>query len=123
MNFTRLHSSYSAQAMVNTGKVRLIGTISDRRLPPLPDVLTLREQGYDVVASTWFTLFAPKGITPAQTTYWETVFSKALLHAEARKFAETANWSIDPLGAKALPGVLDKEYARLRKTLTELGMA
>ncbi len=41
---------------------------------------------------------------------------------EAKKFAETNNWSIDLIGAKALPAMLDKEYARLRKTLTDLGM-
>lgn len=35
---------------------------------------------------------------------------------------DTNNWTIDLIGAKALPGVLEKEYTRLRKTLTELGM-
>jgi putative tricarboxylic transport membrane protein len=118
-----ISSSGSAQAMASSGKVRLIGTISNQRLPLLPDLPTLREQGYDVVASTWFTVFGPKGITPAQAAYWEDVFSKALRHPEAKKFADSNNWTIDLIGAKELPGQLDKEYARLRKALTELGMA
>ena len=117
-----ISSSGSAQAMSSLGKVRLIGTISSQRLPLLPDLPTLREQGYAVVASTWFTVFGPKGITPAQAAYWEDVFSKAMRHPEAKKFAETNNWTIDLIGSKELPAVLDKEYARLRKTLTELGM-
>lgn len=117
-----ISSSGSAQAMVSTGKVRLIGTISNQRLPQLPDLPTFREQGYDVVASTWFTVFGPKGITAEQAAYWEDVFTKAMRHPEAKKFADSNNWTIDLIGSKELPTQLDKEYARLRKTLTELGM-
>ena len=117
-----ISSSGSAQAMSGLGKVRMIGTISNQRLPLLPDLPTLREQGYDVVASTWFTVFGPKGITPAQAAYWEDVIGKAMRHPEAKKFAETNNWTIELIGAKELPAQLDKEYARLHKTLSELGM-
>ena len=118
-----ISSSGSAQAMAAAGKIRLIGTISNQRLPQLPDVPTLKEQGYDVVASTWFTLFAPKGITPAQAAYWEGVIGKAMRQPEMKKFADNNNWSIDLIGAKELPGVLDKERERLRRTLVELGIA
>jgi putative tricarboxylic transport membrane protein len=117
-----MSSSGSAHAMSSTGKLRLIGALQAQRLPLLPDLPTLREQGYDVVAPTWFTLFGPKGLTPVQAAYWEDVFTKAMRGAEAKKFADTNNWSIDLIGAKDLPAVLDKEYARLRKTLVELGM-
>jgi putative tricarboxylic transport membrane protein len=100
----------------------LIGTLSSQRLSQLPDLPTLREQGYDVVASTWFTIFGPKGLTPEQVAYWEDVFFKTMRHPDAKKFAESNNWTIDLIGAKALPMALEKEYTRLRKTLTELGM-
>lgn len=118
-----ISSSGSAQAMAAGGKVRLVGALAAQRLPQLPEVPTLREQGYDVVAATWFTLFGPKGLTPAQAAYWEGVIDKVMRHPEAKKFADNNNWSIELVGAKALPGLLDKEYARLRKTLVELGMA
>ena len=42
--------------------------------------------------------------------------------AEAKKFADSNNWTVDLIGSKELPAVLDKEYVRLRKTLSELGM-
>jgi putative tricarboxylic transport membrane protein len=117
-----ISSSGSAQSMVSAGKIRLIGTLSNQRLLQLPDLPTLREQGYDVVASTWFTIFGPKGVSPEHVAYWEDVFFKAMRHPDAKNFAESNNWSIDLIGAKALPVVLEKEYVRLRKTLTELGM-
>jgi tripartite-type tricarboxylate transporter receptor subunit TctC len=60
---------------------------------------------------------------PEQVAYWEDVFVKAMRHPDAKKFADSNNWTIDLVGAKALPTVLEKEYGRLRKTLTELGIA
>lgn len=118
-----ISSSGSAQAMVSTGKVRLIGAIASQRLPQLPDLPTLKEQGYDVVAATWFNVFGPKGMTPAQTAWWEGVIHKAMRHPEAKKFADANNWSIELSNGKELTAHLDREYARLRKTLVELGMA
>ena len=44
-------------------------------------------------------------------------------HADAKKFADANNWSIELTGAKEMPALLDKEYAKLRKTLVDLGMA
>jgi putative tricarboxylic transport membrane protein len=115
-------SSGSVQAMVATGKVRMIGAIASQRLPQLPNLPTLREQGYDVVASTWFAVFGPKGLAPAQVAYWEDMIGKAMRQPETKQFAEASNWSIELVGSQKLPIELDKEYARLRATLSDLGM-
>lgn len=43
-----------------TGKVRVIGTSGDKRSSVLPDVPTLKEQGYpNMVAQGWFGMYAP----------------------------------------------------------------
>jgi putative tricarboxylic transport membrane protein len=115
-------SSGSVQAMVALGKVRMIGAISSQRLPQLPNLPTLREQGYDVVASTWFVMFGPKGLSGSQVAYWEDAIGKAMRHPETKQFADANNWTIELVGSRELPAELDKEYARLRATLTELGM-
>ncbi|MBT9501112.1 MAG: tripartite tricarboxylate transporter substrate binding protein [Burkholderiaceae bacterium] len=58
----------AASGLINpgkTGKVRLIGVASDRRLPALPEVPTFIEQGVQgFTGSTWAGLLAPAG-TPA----------------------------------------------------------
>jgi putative tricarboxylic transport membrane protein len=115
-------SSGSAQAMVSAGKVRMIASIASQRLPQLPDLPTLREQGYDVVASTWFAVFGPKGVSPAPVAYWEDAIGKAMRHPETKQFAEASNWTIELIGANQLPIELDKEYGRLHAILGELGM-
>jgi tripartite-type tricarboxylate transporter receptor subunit TctC len=52
--------------LVEAGKLRVIGIVSgDSRSPLMPDVPTLREQGFDLDFRNWFGMFFPKG-TPAE---------------------------------------------------------
>lgn len=47
---------------VETGSIKLIGVALGNRLPRLPDVPTLREQGYDEQVEMIVALVAPKGL-------------------------------------------------------------
>lgn len=49
---------------VKAGDLKGLATTSNERNPQLPDIATLKEQGFDVDMPSWFGLFAPKG-TPA----------------------------------------------------------
>jgi tripartite-type tricarboxylate transporter receptor subunit TctC len=50
---------------INGGQLRGLAVTSERRMPNLPEVPTMREVGYpDVVVYAWYGLFAPTG-TPA----------------------------------------------------------
>jgi tripartite-type tricarboxylate transporter receptor subunit TctC len=68
-------------------------------------------------------VFGPKGIASVQVAYWEDMIGKAMRHPEARNFAELNNWTIELVGSRKLPIELDREHARLRAMLSELGMA
>lgn len=116
-------SSGSAAAVVSVGKARLIGALASQRLPQLPNLPTFAEQGYEVTAPTWYTVFGPKGLRPEHVAYWEEVIGKAVRHPEAKQFFDANNWTLDLVGASRLATLLDKEYERLRAMLAELGMA
>ena len=47
---------------VEAGKIKLIAAALGNRLPPIPDVPTLREQGYDEQIEMIVALVAPKGL-------------------------------------------------------------
>lgn len=52
---------------IKAGKVRCIATGSAKRLPQLPDVPTVAEQGFPGFEMTqWYGMLAPANITPAQ---------------------------------------------------------
>jgi tripartite-type tricarboxylate transporter receptor subunit TctC len=49
---------------VEAGTIKLIAAALGERLPPIPDVPTLREQGYDEQVEMLVALVAPKGLPP-----------------------------------------------------------
>ncbi|OGA97726.1 MAG: hypothetical protein A3E25_23555 [Burkholderiales bacterium RIFCSPHIGHO2_12_FULL_69_20] len=62
-----------------TGKVRVIGTSGDKRSSVLPDVPTLKEQGYpNMVAQGWFGMYAPAKTPPAVIDALNRALNKAL---------------------------------------------
>ena len=65
---------------VEAGKIKLIAAALGERLPPIPDVPTLREQGYDEQIEMIVALVAPKGLNKK---------AKAALLAAADKLANS----------------------------------
>lgn len=50
--------------LMDAGKLKVLGVASDRRSELYKDIPTMKEQGVDLVISSWHGIFAPKG-TPA----------------------------------------------------------
>ncbi len=107
---------------VQSGAMRVLGVSSARRSTALPDVPTLKEQGYDVVQGGWIAVMAPHGLTDAQTAYWEIMLERAVNLPEwKRVLAEDAlEWEF--VKGPAARELLKKDYELSRMLLGELGM-
>jgi len=55
----------AASGQIKGGKLRPLGVFAPKRSPALPDVPTMKEQGYDIEFYLWVGLFAPKGTPDA----------------------------------------------------------
>ena len=76
----------TAQSNIKEGKLRVLGVTSPQRLPFLPDVPTLDEQGlkgFDV--SNWFGIYAPKGTPGEITAKVNAAFNQALQEPDMQK--------------------------------------
>jgi tripartite-type tricarboxylate transporter receptor subunit TctC len=51
--------------LVDGGQARLLAVAGEKRDPAAPNVPTVRELGYDLVAEPWYALFAPAGTPQA----------------------------------------------------------
>jgi len=51
----------AASGQIKAGKLRALGVFSPTRASSLPDVPTMKEQGYDLEFYLWVGMFAPKG--------------------------------------------------------------
>ena len=52
----------TAAANIAGGKLRGFGVSTNERLPDYPDIATMREQGFDLVAANWLALSGPAGL-------------------------------------------------------------
>ena len=76
----------TAQSNIRDGKLRVLGTTSLQRLPFMPDVPTLDEQGlkgFDV--SNWFGIYAPKGTPADVVARVGNAFNQALQEPDLQK--------------------------------------
>jgi tripartite-type tricarboxylate transporter receptor subunit TctC len=79
----------SAAGHIRQGSVRAIAMSSAERHPSFPDVPTFREQGFDLVSTSWFALSGPAGMPPAIVERLNRATMEVLATPEARtRFAE-----------------------------------
>jgi putative tricarboxylic transport membrane protein len=111
-------------AHVASGRLRVVGVSANQRFKgPLANVPTWKEQGVNLVFGGWRAILAPRGITAAQTAYWEGVLRKATQAPEWKADIERNFWSDDFVTGDQFRKDLDKDYADMRAVLVDLGLA
>ena len=101
----------TAIANAHTGRVKLIATAAETRKAALPDVPTMREQGYDVGMWGYLWFWGPAGMAPetVEAVYGHLV--KAILHPDVKElFAK---------GGAEASGLPPAEMAKEVKRLNE----
>jgi putative tricarboxylic transport membrane protein len=69
---------------IRAGNLRVIATVSDKRLPAFPDVPTIQEAGFKIPNVPQVRgIVAPPGIPAEVVTYWEELFAR---------FIKTPSW-------------------------------
>ena len=96
---------------VEAGKIKLIAAALGNRLPPIPDVPTLREQGYDEQIEMIVALVAPKGLDKKAKAKLIKAASKLSKDKETQNFI-TANLLMRPVqwGEKHADSTAKKLY-------------
>ena len=77
------HVDASAQttewkAQVDAGKLRLLAILMDKRMEAYPNVPTLKELGYNIVAPSIIAIVAPKGLDKSKAKILHDAFYKAM---------------------------------------------
>lgn len=118
-----VQSPGSAAKLAEAGKIRIIAVAAPRRLAGfLASTPTLREQGVEVDASVFYTVFGPKGLDPAQVAYWDRAISSVMQSEQLKKDLEFNYWTIDLVGHRDLPAFLERKHENYRQALLQMGM-
>lgn len=107
---------------VDTGRLRLLCTFAENRTKRWPQVPTLRELGYDIVATSPYGLVGPRGMPAAVVQTLHDAFKTALF--DAQEVAELAKYDQEVLylGPQAYGKSMAEIYALERVNVERLGM-
>ena len=113
----------SAQQHQQNGTIRILGlSAPQRQSGKLAAVPTLREQGIAAEYFAWRGFAGPKGLTAAQTAFWDKAFAKVVEADEWKKELDDNAWADVFTGAAETRRHLDAEYQLLQKMLVDLGV-
>ena len=79
------------------GKLRIIATSGSKRSAALPDIPTMREEGFNVQGDAWFGVFAPAGTPKALLDKYSAAINKAVMLPDVS--ARLANLNMEPVGS------------------------
>jgi putative tricarboxylic transport membrane protein len=109
---------------VAAGRMRVVAVMAPNRLGgALANVPTWKEQGVDLVFAQWRVMIGPKGMSAAQTVYWENALRKVTETAEWKTDLEKNLWVDNFVTGAQFRKDLEKNYADTKAVLVELGLA
>jgi putative tricarboxylic transport membrane protein len=71
---------------VEAGRLKLLASALSKRLPPIPDVPTLQEQGWDETVEMYIVMVAPKGVPADRMAKLEKAMAKFAADNETQTF-------------------------------------
>ncbi len=112
------------QPGLQSGQIKLLGITSEQRSRFLPDLPTMREQGYtNVLLSSWYGIFVPAGTPEKFKERLFTVLNQVLgdpAVVEALKKSDTEVWASK--SPKEFGEFLAAERARYGKLVDDIGL-
>ncbi len=106
---------------VQAGRLKLLAASTPERLTPLPDVPSLREQGWDESVEMILVLAAPKGLPEAVMTRLERVMANLAKDEKFRKFITVdLKMGAQPFGRDHATTYLKQANERFRQEAAEM---
>jgi tripartite-type tricarboxylate transporter receptor subunit TctC len=112
-----------ALAQAQTGTIRIIGTINERRTKYFPDAPTLAEQGYaDAQVTPWFGIVVPKATPQPIVERIDKALEAALATPEVREKLDTAGCEAKSAPLSAFADIIKSDVALWARVVKEAGL-
>ncbi len=109
---------------IQSGKLKAIGFIGDRRGKGLPDVPTFAEQGFGPAqVMSWYTIAVRSGTPPEVVTRVNAAARKVLAQPETRDRLDKASCDVpDPMAPNGVQALYAADFARYGKLVKDAGI-
>jgi tripartite-type tricarboxylate transporter receptor subunit TctC len=112
-----------ALSVVQTGAIRIIGTINDSRTKYFPDVPTLAEQGYaDAQVTPWFGIVVPKGTPQPIVEKIDRALEASLATPDTRDKLDKAGCEARSAPLAAFADIIKADVALWARVVREAGI-
>jgi len=112
-----------ALAQVQTGTIRIIGTINDGRTKYFPEAPTLAEQGYaEAQVTPWFGIVVPKGTPQPIVERIDKALETALAAPEVREKLDKAGCEAESAPLDAFADIIKSDVALWARVVKEAGI-
>ena len=107
---------------VKAGKLAALGTTGATRAGALPEVPTIKEQGYPTLEFTsWFGILAPAGTPPAIVSKLNADIVRAVQSEAGRKRLEEAGFRVTGTSAEEFANIIRDDTATWGKAVAATG--
>ena len=106
---------------IKAGKVRVLGSWAGSRTAALPDVPTMKEQGFDVEFYIWAGVFAPAGLPPDVAARIRASVRQAVQDPEFKSAMAGINTPINFMEGAEFDRFLDADTKRLAAVVQKMG--
>jgi tripartite-type tricarboxylate transporter receptor subunit TctC len=113
----------AAAEFVRSGKLRILGVLSEARLPSFPQAPTFRERGFNFSAATWRGLAVPKGTPPNVVDALRQLTRKVSEDSGFRSVAAAQEIGLAYQDAEAFRGFLVSQDAELRAAVPKANLS
>ncbi len=111
-----------AMGHLQSGRLRALGVSDTRRSSAAPDVPTLTEQGYPIVAPTWHILVAPTGTPNAIVRQLAAEVQRVNSLDDMKRILAQQGADATGMAPEALKEYVASEYARYARIVREIGI-
>ena len=112
----------TAKPHIDSGKVRALAIVEEKRFHGIPNVPTIGETVPGYAIASWFAFFGPAGLPPAVTTRLNAEINKALAAPALRDALEKAGMSATGGKPDELAALLKTELAQREKLVKAAGV-
>jgi tripartite-type tricarboxylate transporter receptor subunit TctC len=106
---------------IKSGKIRVLGSWAGARTASLPDVPTMKEQGFDVEFYNWAGVFAPAGLPPEVRERLTAAVRQSAQDPEFVKALTNVNTPVNYKEGKDFDVFLDTDTRRLAAVVQKMG--
>lgn len=117
-----VNMAFDAIPQVQAGEMRALGIVGTKRIDAMPDVPTMKEQGYDVDLLMWRGIAVPKDTPDEVVLKLQDAFMNSANSAEFKEFAKKYSLTVVPTTGAEFDAYMAEQDKMIAELMDKIGL-